>query len=43
MRRVAELDAVDALVLPGGESTTMYKLMRAFDLAEPLRARRVAA
>lgn len=39
VRRVAELDAVDALVLPGGESTTMDKLMRAFDLAEPLRAR----
>lgn len=39
VRRVAELDAVDALVLPGGESTTIDKLLRAFDLAEPLRAR----
>jgi pyridoxal 5'-phosphate synthase pdxT subunit len=39
VRRPAELDAVDALVIPGGESTTMYKLAIAFDLLEPLRAR----
>lgn len=39
VRRPVELERVDALVLPGGESTTMAKLMRAFDLAEPLRAR----
>ncbi len=39
MRRPAELDAVDALVLPGGESTTMAKLARTFDLLEPLRLR----
>ncbi len=39
VRRPAELDAVDALVLPGGESTTMAKLARAFDLLEPLRQR----
>ena len=39
VRRPAELDAVDALVLPGGESTTMAKLARAFDLLEPLRLR----
>ena len=37
VRRPAELDAVDALVLPGGESTTMSKLARLFDLLEPLR------
>lgn len=42
VRRPAELDRVDALVLPGGESTTMSKLAAAFDLFEPLR-RRVAA
>jgi 5'-phosphate synthase pdxT subunit len=30
---------VDGLVLPGGESTTMAKLARTFDLLEPLRAR----
>jgi 5'-phosphate synthase pdxT subunit len=39
VRRPAELDVVDGLVLPGGESTTIVKLARAFDLLEPLRAR----
>ncbi len=39
VRRPSELDAVDALVLPGGESTTMDKLLRAFDLQVPLRKR----
>jgi pyridoxal 5'-phosphate synthase pdxT subunit len=39
VRRVADLDAVDALVLPGGESTTMITLAKAFDLLEPLRER----
>jgi 5'-phosphate synthase pdxT subunit len=42
VRRSSELDAVDALVVPGGESTTMYKLAVAFELLEPLR-KRVAA
>jgi 5'-phosphate synthase pdxT subunit len=36
VRRPAELDAIDGLVIPGGESTTMDKLVRAFDLHEPL-------
>jgi 5'-phosphate synthase pdxT subunit len=39
VRRPAELDAVDAMVLPGGESTTMSRLLVTFDLLEPLRAR----
>jgi 5'-phosphate synthase pdxT subunit len=39
IRRPRELDDVDALVIPGGESTTMDKLVRAFDLQEPLRKR----
>jgi pyridoxal 5'-phosphate synthase pdxT subunit len=39
VRRPSELDTVDALVIPGGESTTMDKLVRAFDLFEPLRTR----
>ncbi len=39
VRRPSELDAVDALVLPGGESTTMAKLARTFGLLEPLRDR----
>lgn len=41
VRTPAELDAVDALVLPGGESTTMWRLARTFGLLEPMR-RRVA-
>lgn len=39
VRRPRELAAVDALVIPGGESTTMGKLAVAFDLLEPLRER----
>jgi pyridoxal 5'-phosphate synthase pdxT subunit len=39
VRRVAELDACDGLVIPGGESTTMFKLARTFDLFEPIRQR----
>ncbi|MCH6470249.1 pyridoxal 5'-phosphate synthase glutaminase subunit PdxT [Sinomonas terrae] len=37
VRRPEELEAVDGLVVPGGESTTIDKLARAFGLAEPLR------
>jgi 5'-phosphate synthase pdxT subunit len=36
VRRPSELADVDALVLPGGESTTMDKLIRVFELREPL-------
>ncbi len=39
VRRPAELAAVDGIVMPGGESTTMYKLARSFELFEPLRER----
>jgi len=39
VRRERELTDLDGIVLPGGESTTIDKLLRAFDLAEPLRAR----
>ncbi|MEU8399068.1 pyridoxal 5'-phosphate synthase glutaminase subunit PdxT [Nonomuraea sp. NPDC048892] len=39
VRRPAELDAVDGLVIPGGESTTMWKLAETFDLLDPLRMR----
>jgi 5'-phosphate synthase pdxT subunit len=39
VRRAAELEAVDGLVLPGGESTTMSHLLRELELLEPLRAR----
>jgi 5'-phosphate synthase pdxT subunit len=39
VRRVSELEAVDGLVIPGGESTTIAKLAAAFDLLDPLRKR----
>jgi pyridoxal 5'-phosphate synthase pdxT subunit len=39
VRRAAELDDVAALVIPGGESTTMWKLAVAFELFEPVRKR----
>ncbi|MDO9495125.1 MAG: pyridoxal 5'-phosphate synthase glutaminase subunit PdxT, partial [Nocardioides sp.] len=32
VRRPSELDACDGLVIPGGESTTMAKLARTFEL-----------
>jgi 5'-phosphate synthase pdxT subunit len=38
VRRPEELERVDGIVLPGGESTTTYKLARTFGLFEPLRA-----
>lgn len=37
VRRPQELAAVDGLVLPGGESTTIGRLLRIFALLEPLR------
>ena len=39
VRRLAELDAVDGLVIPGGESTTMSHLLRELEILEPLRRR----
>ena len=38
VRRPSELDGIRGLVIPGGESTTMDKLVRALELFEPLRA-----
>jgi len=38
VRRPAELASVDGLVLPGGESTVIDKLSRAFGLRQPIRA-----
>jgi 5'-phosphate synthase pdxT subunit len=37
VRTEADLNAVDGLVIPGGESTTMLKLLNYMDLKEPLR------
>ncbi len=39
VRLASELEAVDALAIPGGESTTMGKLLRSFQLEGPLRRR----
>jgi len=39
VRRPAELAAVDGLVIPGGESTTIDKLLRIFELRDLLQAR----
>src|SRR5919202_2057395 len=39
VRRPRELEKVDGLVLPGGESTTIVKLAKTFELFEPLRTR----
>lgn len=36
IRRVSELNTVDALILPGGESTTIAKLARSFELFDPI-------
>jgi 5'-phosphate synthase pdxT subunit len=39
VRTPGDLDGVDALVLPGGESTTMSRLLQVFGLEAPLRER----
>ena len=39
VRRPAELASVDGLIIPGGESTTIWKLISIFDLTGPLRER----
>jgi pyridoxal 5'-phosphate synthase pdxT subunit len=39
VRTPDQLDQVAGLIIPGGESTTMWKLAVAFDLMEPVRKR----
>jgi 5'-phosphate synthase pdxT subunit len=39
VRNAAQLADVQCLVLPGGESTTISKLARAYELVEPIRVR----
>jgi len=39
VRTAAELAQIDGVILPGGESTTIARLLLAFDLHEPLRQR----
>ena len=37
VRRLSEIESADGLVIPGGESTTLWKLATAFDLLDPIR------
>jgi 5'-phosphate synthase pdxT subunit len=37
VKSVSDLESVDGIILPGGESTTIGKLLTIFDLMEPLR------
>jgi len=39
VRLPADLDGLDGLVIPGGESTTIARLLIRYDLLEPLRQR----
>ena len=39
VRTPADLDAVDALIMPGGESTTMSRLLHTSGLFDPLAQR----
>jgi 5'-phosphate synthase pdxT subunit len=37
IRRASELDSIDGIIIPGGESTTMSRLLVVLGLLEPLR------
>ena len=37
VRRPDELESVDGLIIPGGESTTLWRLAASFDMLDPLR------
>ena len=39
VRLPSQLDGLDGLIIPGGESTAIARLMREWDLVEPIRAR----
>lgn len=39
VKTLAALESVDAIILPGGESTTIAKLLNIFCLAEPIKER----
>jgi 5'-phosphate synthase pdxT subunit len=38
VRLARDMEGLDGLIIPGGESTTMSKLIDAYDLEEPIRA-----
>jgi pyridoxal 5'-phosphate synthase pdxT subunit len=37
VRKIAEIEAVDGLIIPGGESTTLWKLATTFEVFDPIR------
>ena len=39
VRRVSELESIDALIIPGGESTTIVSLAKTFEMFEPIKKR----
>ena len=39
VRQLQDIDGIDALIIPGGESTTMGKLLNEWNMLEPLRQR----
>jgi 5'-phosphate synthase pdxT subunit len=39
IRRVSELEKIDALIIPGGESTTIVSLAKTFGIFEPIKKR----
>ena len=39
VRTPAELEKVDALIIPGGESTTIVSLAKTFEVFEPIKKR----
>ena len=39
VRRVSELEKIDALIIPGGESTTIASLAKTFEIFEPIKKR----
>jgi 5'-phosphate synthase pdxT subunit len=38
VRKIAQLEGLDGLIIPGGESTTLIRLMDVFDFWDPLKA-----
>ena len=39
VRRVSELENIDALIIPGGESTTIVSLAKTFEIFKPIKKR----
>lgn len=42
VKKLAELDGLDGLIIPGGESTTVGKLLVRYELLDPIRERALA-